>query len=272
MQPRAQAIRYAAAVELRTADDVWARIDPLTRDEPGGVVATDGDGTLWSGDVGEDLFHAFVEHGRVEPVALEAIQRSAREHSVSDAGSGPDVARRIYAAYVEGRFPERTVCELMTWCFAGWTASDLRAFARDVVDRGGLARRLHGEVLHVIDRARAAGIATVVVSASPVAVVVEAAARLGFGEGDVVAARPRFEHEVMLADVERPIPYADGKVTRLRERIGATRPLYAAFGDNGFDVAMLAEARVGVAVRPKPKLRARAHEVRGLVELSPRGR
>jgi phosphoserine phosphatase len=74
----------------------------------------------------------------------------------------------------------------------------------------------------------------------------------------------------MLPDVDRPIPYGDGKVKRLRERIGA-RPLYAALGDNSFDVAMLGSARIGVAVRPKPKLRARAHEVPGVVELTPEG-
>jgi phosphoserine phosphatase len=44
--------------------------------------------------------------------------------------------------------------------------------------------------------------------------------------------------------------------------------LLAAFGDNAFDVALLAEASVGVAVRPKDALRARAGEVSGLVELA----
>jgi phosphoserine phosphatase len=84
-----------------------------------------------------------------------------------------------------------------------------------------------------------------------------------------VAARPRYEGDVMLPEVDRPIPYGAGKVTRLDERIGPSRILFAAFGDNAFDVALLASARVGVAVRPKPRLRERAHEVPGLVELTP---
>ena len=75
----------------------------------------------------------------------------------------------------------------------------------------------------------------------------------------------------MLADVERPIPYGDGKVIRLKERVGEARVIYAAFGDNAFDVAMLAAAQIGVAVRPKPRLRDREHTVAGLVELSPLG-
>ena len=255
-------------MQLQTSDEVWARIEALAGPtERRGVVATDGDGTLWSGDVGEDLFHAFVEQGKIADPAIDALRREARDHALSDAGGGADVARRIYAAYVEGRFPEERVCELMTWCFAGWTRARVQAFARDVVDRCGLEARLHGEVLRVLERARAAGIETILVSASPFAVVAEAGARVGFPADRVVAACPRFQGDVMLAEVERPIPYGAGKVSRLVERIGVRRTLYAAFGDNAFDVALLASARIGVAVRPKPRLRARADEVAGLVEL-----
>jgi phosphatidylglycerophosphatase C len=255
-------------VQRETADQVWARIEAAAHAEPRGVVATDADGTLWSGDVGEDLFDAFLERGRVEPAATEALRRNARDHGVSDAGMGPDVARRLYAAYHEGRFPEERMCELMAWCFAGWTKGEVAVFARESVDRGNLGSRLHGELHTVLERVRGAGIETVLVSASPVAVVVDAGGRVGFDERHVVAARPRYDRGVMLADVERPIPYGAGKVTRMRERIGEGRPLLAAFGDNAFDVALLASARVSVAVRPKPRLRERAHEVSGLVELS----
>jgi phosphatidylglycerophosphatase C len=260
------------AVQVQSAEDVWARIAAeAARDGGAGVVATDGDGTLWSGDVGEDLFFAFVDHGRFEEPAFEAIRREARAHALSDAGSGPDVAHRIYDAYVEGRFPEERVCELMAWCFAGWRRDEVAAFARGVVNDGGLDGRLHREVLLVLERARAAGIETILVSASPVAVVEAAGARVGFAPGAIVAAHPRLEGDVLLPDVHRPIPYGPGKVSRLRERIGDGRTLYGAFGDNAFDVALLASARVGVAVRPKPRLRERAHEVPGVVELAPLG-
>jgi phosphoserine phosphatase len=254
-------------VELQNADQVWARIETAARAKAGGVIATDGDGTLWTGDVGEDLFHAFLELGRVEAPAYEALRLEARQHGISDAGGGRDVARRVYDAYLDGRFPEERICEIMTWCFAGWTREEVRVFARDVVERGGLAGRFHGEVLRILARARAAGIETILVSASPVAVVVEAGSRVGFSEDRVVAAHPRYKGDVMIAVAEQPIPYAGGKVRRLRERIGEHRTLYAAFGDNAFDVALLASAQVGVAVRPKARLRARAMEVAGLVEL-----
>ncbi len=249
-------------------DRVWARIEALAREQPGGAIATDGDGTLWSGDVGEDLFHAFLDHGRTEPEALDAIRRIARHHSESDAGTGADVARRIFRAYAEGRFPEETLCELMAWCFAGWTRGEVRAFAGDVVRRGGLAARLHDEVHAVLDRARAAGITVVLVSASPIAVVLEAGSSVGFDEAHVVATRPFYRGDVMLSDVERPIPYGAGKVTGLRRCLGDERPLYAAFGDNAFDIHLLASATVAVAVRPKSRLRERAGDLPAMVELS----
>jgi phosphatidylglycerophosphatase C len=254
-------------VDLQSADQVWARIAAESTLHRGGVIASDGDGTLWSGDVGEDLFHELIERGPIADLALEGMRRQALEHALSDAGSGPDVARRIEAAYHAGHFPEERLSEIMTWCFAGWTRGRVEAFAHHVVDRCALEGRLQHEVLHVLDRARAAGIPTLLVSASPAAVVVAAGARIGFAPDQVVAARARFDGEVMLPEVERPIPYGPGKVSRLLERIGARGTLYAAFGDNAFDVALLASARIGVAVRPKTRLRQRAHEVPGLVEL-----
>lgn len=263
-------LRYAPGVQLQSADEVWARIDEIAHaDGRAGVVATDGDGTLWSGDVGEDLFFGFVDHGEFMEPALEAFRREAREHALSDAGTGREVARRIYDAYLGGRFPEERVCELMTWCFAGWTRDRVRTFARDIVDGCGLEGRLHREVIHLLERARASGIETLLVSASPVAVILEAGARVGFREDQVVAAHPCFDADVMRPEVDRPIPYGPGKVSRLRERIGPGRTLYAAMGDNAFDVALLANARIGIAVRPKPRLRERAHEVPGVVELAP---
>ena len=84
---------------------------------------------------------------------------------------------------------------------------------------------------------------------------------------DVVAAVSRYEDGRMLPDVERPIPYGAGKVTALRARVGDV-PIYAAFGDNLFDLSMLSSARVPVAVRPKPRLRERATDLPALVELS----
>src|SRR5262249_31894092 len=157
--------------------------------------------------------------------------------------------------------------ELVTWCFAGWSRPEVRSFCREVLDRRGHASQMHAEVVACARWAREAGLRVLVVSASPRDVVEEAVAALGVGGRHVLAATARYHGDVMGADVDRPIPYGDGKVRAIRAAIGE-RTLYAAFGDNAFDVAMLSLARVPVAVRPKERLRARAKEVPALVEIA----
>lgn len=231
------------------------------------MIATDGDGTLWSGDVGEDLFDAFLAHGRVEPPARDAIFREAREFCIDTTGSAATVARRIGELAMAGAYPEERFYEMNAWCFAGWSRVDVVTFAREVVAARRLASRLHAELARVLDGARACGVDVVIVSASPRAIVEVAAEVVGVDVANVVALSPRWEGDTMLPDVERPIPYGPGKVDGLRAKIGA-RPVYAAFGDSPFDLAMLADAELAIAVRPKPKLRARASELPGLRELA----
>jgi phosphatidylglycerophosphatase C len=255
------------AVETQKSSEIQQRIAAARAASPGGVLACDGDGTLWSGDVGEDLFHALVAKGPILPAAYAQLSAEAKEHGLSAEGPAQDVARRIYEAYLAQKFPEERVCELMAWAFADWTREAVASFARDVVAEAGLAARLHPEVTETLAWARGQGIEILVVSASPRAVVEEAVRRAGVEATHVLAATPCFEGERMLAAVLRPIPYGPGKVAAIRKAAGA-RTLYAAFGDNAFDVAMLREAKIPVAVRPKARLRERAAEVPGLVEIA----
>jgi phosphatidylglycerophosphatase C len=254
-------------MQTQERSEIQRRIAATREAAPGGVVACDGDGTLWSGDVGEDLFHALVAKGPFLAAAEAQLRAEATEHGLDAAGSGQAVARRIYDAYMAQKFPEERVCEMMTWAFADWTRDAVTAFARDVVDAVGLASRLHPEVTETLAWATGQGIEVLVVSASPRAVVEEAVRKAGVVATHVLAATPRWEEERMLAAVERPIPYGPGKVGAIRAAVGA-RTLYAAFGDNAFDVAMLREAKIPVAVRPKARLRERAAEVPGLVEIA----
>ncbi len=256
---------------LEPADRVIERIDAALKATPDGVLAFDGDGTLWDGDVGEDFFHALVAHGDFREPACRAMEKDARTHlapTFAIDGTGKSLAARIYDEYLAGRFPEEPVCELMTWACAGWTPSEVDAFAADVLARANLAPRLHREVLKVIAWAKGRGAEVFLVSASPRAIIEHAGRAVGFDDDHIIAAVPRYEAGRMIADVVRPIPYAAGKVHNLRARIGETRTLVAAFGDNAFDVAMLSQASVPVAVRPKQRLRDRAPEVQKLVEIA----
>jgi phosphoserine phosphatase len=158
--------------------------------------------------------------------------------------------------------------EVVTWCFAGWARGEVRAFCREVLVARGHAAKLHPEAVQCLRWAHQASLRALVVSASPRDMVEEAVADLGVGPRDVLASTASWDGDVMRAQLEQPIPYGPGKVGAIRGAIGAA-PLYAAFGDNVFDVAMLAEARVPVAVRPKDRLRARASELATLVEIAP---
>ncbi len=253
-------------MQTQSRDEIVRRIDVARREEGNGVLAFDGDGTLWSGDVGEDFFHAMVARDRFEPSATLELKRIAAEHRLDTAGDGAALARRLYEEYLEQRFPEIGICELMAWGCAGWGLSELGAFAVEVANKSALPARFHTEAVSVLAWAQKAGIEVFLVSASPRAIVLEAAKAVGVDAAHVVAATPLLDGTTLLPTVDRPIPYGPGKVTRLRERIG-DRPLYAAFGDNVFDLPMLNEAKVGVAVRPKPRLLERAHEAPGIVEI-----
>ncbi len=251
-----------------TVSQLTALLDDQVAREPGGAVAFDGDGTLWSGDIGEDLFNALLDGGAVSTEASHALAVEAESHGVASTGNGVTVARRIHAAYVAGVFPEERVCELMTWVFAGWSVEEADAFAERVLTNVGLERRLHAEAMAIVTWARERGVETFLVSASPRVVVEQAARRVGFDLTNVAAATERRDADGKIqSSVVRPIPYGQGKVTHLRAKLGG-RPLYAAFGDNAFDIPMLREARLPMAIRPKPRLVERAAEVTDLSVLA----
>jgi HAD superfamily phosphoserine phosphatase-like hydrolase len=262
-------VSFFPIVDTLTVDELLRRIEAEVASIDGGAIAFDGDGTLWSGDVGEDFFHGVLERAAIRQPAIGPLKREAREGGVSDEGSAVEVARRIYDAYVARRFDEERVCEIMTWICAGFSRAELSALCTDLIESQRLAERLHQEVQAVVAWAKKRGVTTYLVSASPAGIVEAAALVARLPVENVVAARPVFDGDEMTAAVLRPIPYGPGKVARLRERLGQAR-LYAAFGDNAFDVPMLREAKVAVAVRPKARLTERAHEVPGLVQIARR--
>jgi HAD superfamily phosphoserine phosphatase-like hydrolase len=253
-------------VKQATVAEVIRAIEAAQAELPGGAIAFDGDGTLWAGDIGEDFFAALLGAGLAESVR-EPLAREAEEAGLDANGTAGELASRIHRAYLGGAFPEERVCEIMTWAPAGKRRDDLDRFCESVIDSIHLSTRLHGEAISVLTRVRQMGIDVFLVSASPRAIVDQAARLVGISADYVVAARERVDEAGFVnAAVDRPIPYAAGKVTRLREKL-ERRPLYAAFGDNAFDVAMLREAKVPVAIRPKPRLVERREEVPALVVL-----
>jgi phosphatidylglycerophosphatase C len=232
-----------------------------------GALAFDGDGTLWSGDVGEDFFFGVLDSGRIGDAAAAEIARVAREAGVEEGGVPAETARRIYDAYLNGRFDEEHVCEVMTWINAGWSSAATTDFVIDLVGRA-FGSRVHPEVAAVIAAARSMGQEIFVVSASPRPIVEAAAAVCGIPAARVIAATAVLEGDRYAAAVHRPIPYGAGKAAALRRELGDLA-LLAAFGDNAFDAEMLAMAERPIAVRPKARLVERAADIPGIRVLAP---
>ncbi|MGC4089704.1 MAG: haloacid dehalogenase-like hydrolase [Polyangiaceae bacterium] len=247
--------------------DLVEKLRELADAQPSGLLAFDGDGTLWSGDVGEDVFHAAVGQSLLREEPLAALRREAEAHGFSSTGDSNEIAKRLFDAYLEHRYPERDVCAMMTWCYAGMQRAELSALATQTFAARGLSQRLHRELEPVFDFARARGLRTLVVSASPQPIVETAAQQWQLAAGDIIASRAAEQGGVILDRLGTPVPYADGKPKALRALVPNAH-LLAAFGDNAFDVELFQAAELAVAVRPKPALRRRFGEVKRLCVLA----
>ncbi|HKO49993.1 MAG TPA: HAD family hydrolase [Polyangiaceae bacterium] len=234
----------------------------LRADRPS-ALAFDADGTLWSGDVGDDVFRFAVEHGRLREAARAEIDRQARSRGFECFRDVNATAKQLFDAYLAGRFPEREICELMTWCFAGHTVPEMLDLAGEALAVSGHAQRLNEELRPILNFARSNGLRTIVISASPRITVELAASAWGFSAQDIAASTPRIVSGVIAPEMASALPYGSGKCVAGRALLGTSHWL-GAFGDNVFDLEMLLEAELGVAVRPKPALRARLAEIPGV--------
>lgn len=233
------------------------------QDPKDAIMAFDGDGTLWSGDLGEDLFHAALRESYLLDAARPALLAEVERHGVALGGEPGDangLARALFASYLAGHYPERDTCAMMTWCYAGRSLEDVRALAAAVLKAEKLQARLTPELAPILDWARSRGVRCVLISASPRVIVEPAGEYWGFKSDDVAAATPAVVAGRVAPALAGRVPYAEGKLSAGKQLFGAARWL-ASFGDNVFDIDMLRAAELGVAVRPKPKLAPQLSEL-----------
>lgn len=254
------------SVERVSVPELVSRLDALKGSAEHPVIVFDGDGTLWSGDVSEDVFHFAVGRKLLREEPRDELARVARAHGLSEAGSSSELAGRMFEAYAHGEFPERTVFELMTWCYAGHESAELARMAAEALELARLEARLHRSLEAVFELAERRGIRVVIVSASPDFIVELAAAKWNVRVGDIAASRAARQGDRLLPILDGPIPYAETKVVHARRLFGDARWL-AAFGDSTSDLPMMLAADLGVAVQPKPALMAELHRVPNAVLL-----
>jgi phosphatidylglycerophosphatase C len=253
--------------------DVPSALAVIERAPPDALVAFDCDGTLWSGDVGEDWFIALIEREGLTPMASSAMRAEAEAHQINVEAARSDraLAEALALAMHAGRYDEQRLYELMAWAAAGRTSSEVDAMLRRLLDRSALEARVHPETMTILRACMRRGRALVAVSASPRAVIERALALLGIEATAVCAATPASDGELLLPSLVGPMPYGHGKVLALRAAVG-DREVAAALGDSAFDFELLSLARLALAVRPKPALRARAGSLPTLLELEPHTR
>jgi phosphatidylglycerophosphatase C len=189
--------------------------EPLFSGRSKGAVAFDADGTLWQGDVGEELL------------------RWLRP------GLYAEYERRVAADPPDGFAFAAAVLE-------GLAEDALLATCREL-----FARRFEGQVFafarQLIERLRAAGVEIWIVSASPWWPVVAGAEALGIPSSHVIAVQTRVHEGRLTSEVVQPVPTLEGKVLGLSAR--GVRPVVAA-GNSPLDIPMLCAAQKAFVVIP----------------------
>jgi phosphatidylglycerophosphatase C len=253
----------SAPLESVSPAELVRELESRLRADRPSALAFDADGTLWSGDVGEDVFRFAVEHGRLRAEARPEIDQQAKSRGFECFADVNATAQQLFEAYLAGNYPEREICELMTWCFAGHSLEEMLELAREALSAAKHDQRLNEELRPILDFARDNAVRAIVISASPRATVELAASAWGFAAHDIAAATPLVVSGVIAPAMASPLPYGACKCVAGRALLGTSHWL-GAFGDNVFDLEMLLEAELGVAVRPKPALRARLTEIPGV--------
>lgn len=254
-------------IPKRALADVLLALGEAVFAEPHGIIATDADGTLWTGDVGVDAFETLLRRGALLEAAHAALHAEAESLGLAEGRTPGEQARALYEAEIRGDYAGDRACAMMAWIFAGSSPAEMRAFARAVVAEQNLTARFQPEALAVLRWAGERSVPVVVVSASPQAVVEAAVEALPGPRPHVIAMSPYEENDRLLPRVRAPLPYGAGKAEALRTQF-AGRPILAALGDSGFDAEMLQLARHPLAVRPKESLRRSSPGIANLAELS----
>ncbi len=226
------------------------------------MLVFDADGTLWTGDVGLDLFVHALESSSFKPEARDALAAEAATLGLVSASlSAVDVARALFVAYEADRYDHARAYAMMAWAFAGFSEAEMLAYAELVLEKVRIGERLIDSSRAALEWAQQEGINVTICSASPRAVVEVGARHFGLAPRDVIAVTPSVTASVLQPRlVDGALPYAEGKVARLRSE-RASFHLLGAFGDSAADAHFMRLAEVPVAVQPSSALRALLPEI-----------
>ncbi len=217
-------------------------------------LAFDGDGTLWRGDVADDLFFDAIGRRLLRPAAHGALRALAERVGVEAAEDESNaLASALFRAHREQRLDEEQTYGMMAWCWAGWGQEELRNHARAVLTERGLVRRSIAATQEALREATQRGRLTALISASPYPILEAALDVLGLRPTILVATRPKTVLGLIEATLEGDVPYGEAKAVYAQGLLPPDR-WAAAFGDSHFDLELLRLARLAVVVGENPSL------------------
>lgn len=201
------------------------------------VAAFDCDGTLWSGDAGENFFAWEIEKGVVSPEVARAM-------------------RDRYAEYKAGKVTEEDMCGEMVCMHKGLTEAAMMAAAREFMT-SAFPGRIFPEMMELVRRLQQQGCEIWAVSSSNEWIIRAGLEQFGIDADRILAAKAEMNGEMVAERLVR-VPSGPGKPKALREVVN--KEIDAAFGNSRWDTEMLIMAKHAFAVNPNPDLEAIARE------------
>jgi phosphoserine phosphatase len=228
------------------------------------AIATDADGTLWEGDIGDDLFVEALANHPIGPLALAGLMEGAREvFGEAAPGDRRELALAFIAAYRAGRVTIERICQIQSEVLGDRRAAELDALLDLVAAR--VAERIRPAVRVVVEEAAREGVPVHVVTGSLGSAVSATLRRAGLAHASVSGAVLRVEGDRVLPRLAHPIPLHGGKVDALRA-VGAWAPALG-MGDGGWDATFLGGCAVPLLVHPSDALTDAMRAVGGVMIL-----
>ena len=217
-------------------DRAQAFIDSVLRLKPE-FAAFDCDGTLWSGDAGENFFSWELEEKLIPDEIAVAM-------------------RARYADYRAGKVPEEVMCGEMVTLHKGMIEADVQRQATRFFDLF-FVEKIFPEMKTLVRQLLAQGCDVWAVSSTNEWVIRAAVRHFGIPRDHVLAAAGVVEN-LRITDRLVRVPSGPGKPQAIRDVV--KKKPDAAFGNSRWDADMLASAQQAYAINPNPDLEATARE------------
>ncbi len=215
------------------------------------LIATDADGTLWEGDIGDDLFVEALSHHPVGPLALAGLREGAQDVFGDEAPADlRELALAFIGAYKVGRISIERICQIQSEVLGDRTQAALDALIARVAEQ--VAARIRPSVRIIVEEAALTNVPVHVVTGSLGAAVAMTLRHAGLAHATVSGAVLCIEGDRVLPKLAHPIPLHGAKVDALQA--AAAWPPALGMGDGGWDANFLGGCAVALLVHPSAAL------------------